>query len=317
MDELRVVARGHRGYIEPGAPEWLRLITPSKVPAILGISRWESPYRLWHRMKGTCPPEPPADRFDLGHDMEATAAARWRRHNAGWKVSAGEVQYHPPAGHYAFPAMGTIDRRTSRGRQRRVLEVKIARNQTDLEVWGDDLKGECPEDYAAQVIAQRMFCAAAQPSVHWLPDSHLLVMGPYYNERIYPVEYDLDVAAWIVAECERFWALLQSDTPPDLDDKVATYECLKELHPDINGETVSVAPSLAIGYAEAVAAEKAAKQEAQGWKNKLAAEMGNAQYAVVGNLTVADRRNNGKGGVSMYGRPAATPEKIRQEALPA
>lgn len=311
---MTVVERGHRGYIEPGDPEWARIITPSKVPAILGISRWESPYRLWHRMKGNVPAEPPADRFDLGHDVEPFAANRWLRdpRNAGWKVSRGEVQFHVPADHYPFPAMGTIDRRASRGRQRRVVEVKMARNQTDVETWGDDLTGDCPEDYAAQVTAQRMFAAAAQPTVHWLETSHLLVLGPYFNERIYEVEYDMGVAAWMLEECEKFWQLLQDDTPPDLDDTVATYECLKELHPDINaGETVNIAPGLAIRYLEAQQAEKAAKAVTQGTKNELLAEMGNAQYAKVGDIVVADRRSNGKGGVSMYAGRAATPDKIR------
>src|SRR5207253_1394437 len=110
--------------------------------------------------------------------------------------------------------------------------------------WGDDLAGECPEDYAAQVTAQRMFAKAAQPTVNWLPTSHLLVLGPYFNERIYEIEYYLDVAQWIVDECTRFWGLLQQDSAPDLDDKEATYLCLKELHPDINaGEIVNIEPS--------------------------------------------------------------------------
>jgi hypothetical protein len=68
---------GQPGYIEPGSPEWLRAITPSKVAAILGVSRWESPYSLWHRMKGTVPPEGPKDIFQIGHDYEPAAATRW------------------------------------------------------------------------------------------------------------------------------------------------------------------------------------------------------------------------------------------------
>lgn len=310
---MSVVEMGKRGYIEPGDPAWARIITPSKVPAILGISRWESKYRLWHRMKGITPPEPPSDAFDIGHDMEAYAAARWRRANPGWTTSAGEVQFHVPDGHYPFPAMATIDRRTVRGAWRRVLEVKIARNMTDLETWGDDLSGDCPEDYAAQVIAQRMFIAAAQPGASWLPTSHLMVIGPYFNERIYQVEYDLDVAAWIIDECTQFWELLQSDIPPDLDDTVATYECLKAQHPDIAaGDFVNIAPDLAVDYLEAKAAEKAAKAVAQGATNRLADAMKRAQYAKVGEVTVADRRNNGRGGVALYAGRSATPDKIRE-----
>lgn len=316
---MTVIERGQPGYLEPGSDEWAKIITPSKVAAILGVSRWESPYRLWHRMKGYVDPEPPKDAFDIGHDMEAYAAARWVRKNPGWHVSPGEVQFHVPPGHFDFPAVGTIDRRTSRGSWRRVLEVKIARNLTDMETFGDDLTGDCPEDYAAQVTAQRLFVAATQPSATWFKQSHLLAIGPYFNERLYEIEYDLDVVSWIIDECNTFWQSLEADTPPDLDDSVATYECLKALHPDIDaGDHVNLEPALAVAYLEAKAAEKSAKAAAQGATNAIAAAMKNAQYARVGDVTVADRRNNGKGGVSLYAGRSATPDKIRQlEEIPA
>ncbi|WP_431231480.1 YqaJ viral recombinase family protein [Mycolicibacterium psychrotolerans] len=311
--EGRIVRKGERGFLEPGSPEWAGVITPSKVAAILGLSRWESPFRLWHRMKGIVPPDPPKDAFDLGHDMESFAAARWLRRNPGWHVSPGEVQFHVPAGHFPFPAIGTIDRRASRGSWRRILEVKIARDLGDLERFGDDLTGDCPDDYAAQVTAQRMFVAATQSSLRWDPVSDLLVVGPYFNERIYKVDYDADVVSWVIDECSAFWESLQSDTPPDLDDQPATYECLKQLHPDIDGgSSVELPPALAVEYLEAKQAEKDAKAAAQGATNAVAAHMQSAQYANVGTLRVADRRSNGKGGVSLYAGRGVTPEKVRE-----
>jgi putative phage-type endonuclease len=262
---VSVVAPGQPGYILPGSAEHARLITPSKVAAILGVSRWESKYRLWHRMKSLVDPEPPRDAFDIGHDMESYAAARWMRKNPGWRLSPGEVQFHVPADHFPFPAAATVDRRASRGSWRKIVEVKIARNQTDLEAWGDDLTGECPEDYAAQVTAQMLFAAAAQPGMGWASNADLLAVGPYFNERIYPIEFDPSVASWIIDECADFYASLSADVPPELDDSVATYECLKAQHPDIAaGEFANIEPGLAVDYLEAKAAEKAAKAAAQG-----------------------------------------------------
>lgn len=314
-----VIRRGEPGFLIPESDTWRRTVTPSKVAAILGLSRWESPFRLWHRMKGIVPPEPPKDAFDIGHDIESYAAARWSRLNPGWHLSPGEVQFHVPMYHYPFPAIGTIDRRASRGSWRRVVEVKLARNLSDMEQFGDDLTGDCPEDYAAQVTAQRMFVAATQPSVAWEPTSHLLAVGPYFNERIYPIEYDLDVAAWIIDECTTFYESLAADQPPDLDDTVATYECLKALHPDIDpGATANIEPALAVDYLTAMADEKRAKAAVQGAKNRMAAAMKNAQYAKVGTVTVADRRNNGKGGVSLYAARSTTPDDVRHmEGIPA
>lgn len=300
--------------IEPGSPEWLKLITPSKVAAICGVSRWESPFRLWNRMKGNVPPEPPKDAFDIGHDMEPYAANRWRRRNPGWQLSAGEVQFTVPDEHFGFPAAVTLDRRAVRGSSRRVVEVKIARTMTDIEQWGDDLSGDCPDDYALQVTAQRLFCAAAQPhQVKWAEVSHLLAIGPYYDERIYEIPWDASVASWMISQCVDFYRSLESDTPPPLDNREQTYECLRQLHPDIDGTSVNIEPALAVQYLNAYQGEKDAKTTHVGAKSLILDAMKKAQYAKVGDVIVAERRNNGKGGVALYKGTKANAENIRQE----
>lgn len=216
-------AKFGRYWINPGDPEWLGIITPSKVAAILSkpgepISRYESAYRLYHRMKGLCPPEPPKDAFDMGHDAEVYAAVRWLRANPGWLLSPGEVQVHVDPDKFGFPVVATVDRRAVRGSSRRVVEFKIARNLSDLEVWGDDLKGEAPEDYWTQVQALMLFTGWTEV------EAHLFVIGPYLNERCYSIGYDRSVASWIIAECRRFFESLAGDEPPELDNTVATYE---------------------------------------------------------------------------------------------
>lgn len=54
----------------PGTPEWRRIVSASKVPAILGLSRWQSPLSMWLKMRGDIEPTPPAagqaDRFLWG-----------------------------------------------------------------------------------------------------------------------------------------------------------------------------------------------------------------------------------------------------------
>lgn len=298
---------GQRGYVTPGSPEWLRCITPSKVAAILGVSRWESPYRLWHRMKGLVPVEDPKDIFDVGHDFEPAAANRWKRHNPGWRLSACEVQLVLGADELGFPAVCTLDRRAVRGRARRVVELKTARQ---LDEWGDDLTGDCPEDYAAQCVAQMLFTG-------WraLP-AHLLVLGPFFNERIYEIEFDQQIADWMLAKCRDFYASLSSTEPPPLDDSVATYECVRELHPEIDGSTVDIDPDLGMAVHHANDDLKDAERKLRGLKTELLNAMGNAQYAVMGELKIADRRTHAKGGVSLNlarKHPAVQHEELRSK----
>ena len=110
--------------IAPGSPEHMRMITPSKVSAILGISRFTSPYRIWHQMRGNLPPEPASEIFARGHDFEPAMAEIWRRENEGWRLSRGEVQIVCEPSRFGFPAAATVDRRASRGRARKVVEAR-------------------------------------------------------------------------------------------------------------------------------------------------------------------------------------------------
>lgn len=285
-----VFRKGQLGYVAPGTNEWLQCITPSKVAAILGVSRWESPYSLWHRMKQLVPPEEPKDIFQIGHDYEPAAANRYRSLNEGWKLSAGEVQFVLPESAFGFPAVCTLDRRGSRGRSRRVVEFKTARHMED---WGDDFTDQCPEDYAAQVLAQMLFTG-------WTDHpGHLLVLGPYFNEHIYEIPFDLGVTAWIVQACSEFYASLSQDTPPSLDDSVPTYQCVRELHPDIDWHTVDVDADLGVAVHNANDELKAAETRLRGLKTRLLDQMGNAQYAVMGDLKVATRSPHGRGGVAL------------------
>jgi hypothetical protein len=189
-----------------------------------------------------------------------------------------------------FPAVCTLDRRGSRGRTRRVVEFKTARHMED---WGDDFTDQCPEDYAAQCIAQMLFTGwTDQPA-------HLLVLGPYFNEHIYEIPFDLGVASWIVDTCTRFYTSLGADTPPPLDDTVPTYQCVRELHPDIDGSTAVVDADLGIAVHLANDDLKDAETKLRGLKTQLLDVMGNAQHAVMGDLKVATRSPHGRGGVAL------------------
>lgn len=296
-------------WIEPGSEQHRAMISPSKIGAILGLSRWESPFSLWHRMRGDIGAQPPKDAFDIGHDAEPFAANRWRRRNPGWRLSPGEVQFVVDPQHFGFPAIATLDRRAVRGRSRRVVEFKVARDQYDIEVWGDDLSGDPPADYFVQVLTAMLFTGWTQQP------GHLLCLGPTYRERVYEVAYDAatrDEAALIIDECRRFYDSLSGDIPPALDKSVATYQCIKELHPEIDGTTIELDPDEALAYAQARTDYAAAEDALQLESNRLLKRMEQARYAELGGVQIARRQPSSKGGVSFYPSKTITPDKILQ-----
>src|SRR5689334_4090086 len=96
--------------IAPGSEEWLKTISASKVAAILGLSKWESPRSLWHQMRGDLPREEPTTAQSRGHYLEPAILAWFfdqhpeLRQSAktgasyvdGWKSAAPDaVAYRP------------------------------------------------------------------------------------------------------------------------------------------------------------------------------------------------------------------------------
>lgn len=282
------------GWIQPGSVEHRQIVTPSKIAAILGVSRWQSPFSVWHSMKGNLPDQPPSDRFDAGHDAETYAALRWLRKNPGWRVSAGEVQYVVDPEWFGFPAAVTLDRRATSGRAHRVLEVKTA---NDLYEWGDpQLDGNLDEGYTTQQLAQMAFTGWTKHS------AHLMVLGPRWGfERIYETSFQVDVWSWMLGEIRKFWDSLQGDVAPDLDDSVATYSAVRAMHPDIeDGAEVELPSDLAEKFLTATTDLKIAESTARLAKTRVLDTMKRAQYARCNGTMIARRQPSSRGFVALY-----------------
>ncbi|MFE5699948.1 YqaJ viral recombinase family protein [Rhodococcus koreensis] len=280
--------------LAPGGAEWSKIITPSKIAAIVtdddgrSFSRYESAYRLWHRMKGLIDPEPPKDIFTVGHAFEPALAYLWCEANPGWQLSPGEVRVQRDD--LGFPCLATIDRRARSGKARRIVEFKTARK---LEEWGDDFTDEAPFDYVIQVQAQMHITGFTQRP------AHLMVMGPYFKHHVYEIEYNPGLCAVIFDRCRQFWDSLESFTVPDLDDSKYTYECVREMHPDIDGTEVELTPELSREYLQIDAEYKALEKRHRGVKTRVLDRMGNAQTALCNGEKVATRSPHSRGGVAL------------------
>ncbi len=288
-----VYRKGEPGFIEPGSDLHNEVLSPSKIAAIMGVSRFESAYRLWNRMKGITPQEPDRDDFRVGHAFEPALAYLWRLDNPGWRLSPGEVQFAGDASRFGFPFLCTVDRLSTRGRWQRPVEFKTCRG---WEEWGDDGSDECPWDYLVQVTAQMLLSGLTDRV------AHLMVLNKIgCTHHTYPVEFDPDLAAAIIDECRQFWASLQSDVPPPLDDSAASYECVREQHPEIDkGAEVEVPAELAAEYHQALSAEDEARTRARFAKTRLLDVMKRANYARCGEQRIARRQPAARGAVALY-----------------
>lgn len=295
--------------VEPGSPEWLRTITPSKVPSILGVSRWKSQYTLWCEMAGVIEPAPISraqqDDFDYGHACELAAREYWKFKNPGWRISQGEVQYSNDA--LPFANLATVDLRGSRGALRRVVEVKTAR---DLGEFGDDGSGELPRDYAAQVLMQMLITG-------WHETADLVCWAQYGKPRIYHVEWDAELANVIAERCLQWERSIANGSRPALDNTVSTYETVKALHPDIDGSEVQIDPEFARTLLQSDLDQKAGERDLRGGKTHLLDYMGSAQYAKCGDIKIADRRAHGRGGVALVLATKNLEQLINQEGQSA
>lgn len=278
--------------LKPGSAEWLSTITASKIPSILGISRFQSQFSLWHEMSGNVErpdvSESTQEMFDMGHAAELAARHFWLLRNPGWRASQGEVQYVRED--LGFPAVATIDRRASRGRARRIVEVKAPRS---LEDFGDDGSGEIPADHAAQITWQ-MF-------VSGIHDADLVAWPVYGPPKIYHVEWDAELADLILQHVYLWVASLSAGTPPELDDSVTTYATVRALHPDIERDVeVELDEVLAVEFLTATAQSKQLDKELRGLKTRVLDAMGNAQFAMCRGHKIADRRNGRGDSISLY-----------------
>lgn len=270
----------------PGSPEWQTKITASKVPVILGLSPFKSPYAMWHEMAGNITPEGAGESrpdWEWGHDVEDALANWWKRHHKGWRTNHREIAYEDPA--LPFPNLVTLDRRAARGRARRIIECKTAR---DMDQWGRPGEPDSvPAHYAAQVTAQM--------GVSGIHRADVVVLGPFGVPEIHPVPWDPEVWEMIATRCAEWHASLAAGTPPPLDDTTATYEAVRRLHPDIDRDaTVQVDPAQARAYLTADRIAKRAETIARGRKTRMLATMGRARRAMVGDTVIATRAASGK-----------------------
>lgn len=284
----------------PGSPEWHKAITASKVPAILGLSPWASPYSVWVSMTTGADP------------IEETAAMKRGTYLEGGILDWYEAD-HPdlvPAGRQLAYTLGddktcfsTTDGNywTPAG-DLEIVEVKTVGRDDD---WRDEDGGwRVPDYYLAQVMFQLATSQASRAVV--------VALTPHLEKVEIPVERDLDLEAAIVEEIHLFQQALEDGIVPDLDDHVATYDAVRRRHSKIDGSTVEVPFTVAHTWLDARDVKDRAEAAERAAKTRLLDLMGEARLATSEGLTIA-MRSPGRGDIVTL-RPKAKAADLEARA---
>lgn len=271
----------------PGSPEWRRLMSASKVAAVLGVSPYQSPWSLWMEMTGRAAPEPESEEMRRGHLLEPAVLAWWEsRHSA--KVVEMHTQWTSRLEDWGI---ATLDALAVIGEPSAVRDVVVeAKTTTSWDEWGDAGTDAVPGHYYAQVLWQ----LACTPHA---TRAFVAVLGPWLDFREYVIERDDALIADLIARCRAFYESLSLDAPPPLDGHTATLATLRRMHPDVErGLVAEISTELAAEYVAVELDVARVTERARATKVAVLAAAGRAQYIETPDgARVARRQASGRG----------------------
>lgn len=266
----------------PGSPEWAeqrrRGLGGSEIAAILGIGQWESRFSLWHRKRGILEPQPDSDGMEWGRRLEPVILAKYVESHPDRPTRQGGTFAHADRPWQ----LASPDLLVDGG----IVEAKTQHDNRDR-MWGEPGSDEIPVYYRAQVMWYMDVLDAP-----WC-DVAVLIAGSDYRE--YRVAYDAAEAEFMRGEAQAFLASIDADERPGIDEHQATYQAVRELHPEIEPASVELPAELARDYCMARHHLKRAEDFHAGQRSLVADFIGNAQYATFLGQTIARRQSKGGG----------------------
>ena len=275
----------HLGTFEAGSPEWhaarAGAITGSRIAAVMGLSPWESRFSLWHRMAGMIGDEVENDLMRWGKLLEPVVLGEYARQH--------EVKLNTEPGTWRNASrpwqVANVD-----ALREGVPFVVEAKYSPMTDGWGEPGTDQVPVYYRAQCL---WYLDTFGGPRHGHSRADIAVFFGVSGYAEYHVDYSPDECALMRTEARVFLDSLPSgDQPgirPDLDAHSATYQTLRELHPDIDDEAIEVDRDLATAYLDAIAGAKAAAAEKDRASAALLDAMGRVRRACLDGVQIAMR----------------------------
>ncbi|MCL8208649.1 MAG: YqaJ viral recombinase family protein [Actinomycetia bacterium] len=255
--------------------EWLawrrRGLGGSDAAAVLGVSRYKSPWDVWADKMGLTPPDDPGEAAYWGQRLEPLVAEEFARRTGIAVASWPYLLQHPE-----HPWMlANLDRVTGDGG---ILECKTTHPRHAAE-WDDD---GIPVEYLCQV--QHYLAVTGAPHA-WVA---VLIGGQDF--RTTRIERDAAFIADLIALEAAFWRRVASRIPPEPDGSPAARRTLLQLYPEATRDEAALPPDAeawARAYLEAAAREAAAATDKERAAQALMALLGDARAGTAGPYRVA------------------------------
>ena len=211
--------------------EWLaerqKWIGASDAGTILGLNPHESPMSLYLRKRGEIEPKQETLAMWLGHEMEPIIAKRY-------EIETGRHLYDP--GDYAILHHPVHEWLTAT-RDRTTTFDSGDHGPVELKAPGDRMArdwSECDSPLCYQVQLQiQMACMGAKEG------EIAAIVG---NDRFYCIRYQRDDAFLevVIPVLREFWECVKNGVRPAIDGTESTRRAIRALHPDDNGETITL-----------------------------------------------------------------------------
>lgn len=278
----------------PGSPEWARCITSSKVPAIMGASKYASPSSVWHELAGLVEHDmrPQSDAQFRGTMMEPYVLAwAWGRRHPDWIREAGETTW--TRDDLGFPNAANTDSHGLKANGAPVIvEAKTTGWGYGLDEWGEEGTDQIPLGYWWQVYFQML--------ISGIHEARIERCGPGVDEhREYVVIYDPTIGAGLQQRLTDFYNSVLMGTPPEPDGHEATLVTYKRAYRDVDDSEWEIDPALADALDAARADEEDATARRREATSRILHAMGEAKFATVGGERRFRRQRSGKG-IALY-----------------
>ena len=286
--------------LEPGTNEWQRYVTASKIGGIFNASKYSSPTKEFHLLRGEIEPDPPNEAIERGNDFEPVILARFFRRHPELEDLGPRTYTREDLAEWAAANPDSV------ARVRSTLELIGVEAKTDGHgdhQWGKPGTSEIPLGYYLQVQWQMHMSGMRRT---WV-----VCLGPFYDDVEYIIDYDPGLGNHIEQVAHRFWlnAMDPDGIPPIVDGHIETYNAIRRAHPFIDRdpdlEDWEVSTDLAQEFEAALVDDALATERLNAARSTLLRVMGNARRAVLGKgrgkkaVVVATRRPV-KNGVALY-----------------